>query len=400
MLIHGVAAAKICRLYVRYKTQGVSTDEITACDSTDDLRERYKGLFQIRLRLNKCLEARQQVHELYDDDDEGHATAIAYVEEQIHHVDALLANICQQLHDMRPCRADVDPAPDGDQRGTIGTARKKCRRKSRRNRRHTPSIEEECERLRAESTVLDAVREEALQKVCDAYECVCRIIEHDKGVSDDMRQILIQTQAKTGDLNEMYEIAGIICAGVMYTSPQIPKDPYVDIVNNTALERMAFFYHNDVTEDMLRAAVFSFQKGLIHKRELVRRLDKDVQFCLKLFQALFSSSSQYTTNASCDVIVSLRFGISCLVNSGTLACRPTDAIHRKALVGIYGEETMKDIEETTRRLIILYDEGAAWPADTSLPWAAIRLGTNDTYISDAHLASFMILGKTSKQPFL
>ena len=144
MLIHGVAAAKICRLYVRYKTQGVSTHEIKACDSTVDLCERYKGLFQIRLRLKQCLEARQEVHELYDDGDEGHATAIAYVEEQIHHVDALLANVCQQMHDVRPFRTDVHAAPDGDQSGTIITARKKCRRKSQRRVRQTPSIEDEC----------------------------------------------------------------------------------------------------------------------------------------------------------------------------------------------------------------------------------------------------------------
>ena len=84
-------------LYIKYKTYSVDDSQLYIQPSLP-ADENYRNLFLLQKRIQKCLDARMEVHRMYADDDMGHKNAIAYTEAQLATANSLLNKVCLDIH--------------------------------------------------------------------------------------------------------------------------------------------------------------------------------------------------------------------------------------------------------------------------------------------------------------
>lgn len=134
-------------LYLRYKLYNVCSQDIKTNQSLTP-QENYKIIFMLRRRIERCLQARQTVYQMYNDDDAGHLEAIEYTKKQLDTTTHLLNDICKQLKEQSNALENNQPTVAAEALPSISLT-KSQKKKKKSKQRLTPSdttLEAESER--------------------------------------------------------------------------------------------------------------------------------------------------------------------------------------------------------------------------------------------------------------
>ena len=174
-------------LYVRYKTYSVKDEDIRI-DSSLTPTQNYNALFVIHKRIQKCLDARIEVHTLYADDDQGHKTAIEYTRDQLKAADRLLTTICQ---DLKTSLQDEIQTPSSSNK-PADTSHRKVRRSKKKKRKATITPEDTLRALAEDEwSIVEQIHEQRIQSLHDVYRQIVEIVDKtDEAIVKPLREMI------------------------------------------------------------------------------------------------------------------------------------------------------------------------------------------------------------------
>ena len=371
------------RLYLHYKQNEVAPEHIKI-DHQLNFEQNYKHLFVARVKLRRCLSSRQHVQLLYGDDDPGHVAAIQFVKNALEKAEGLLKTLCQMPLSTDAQKTDKEELKDNDRPSMVSPPVQSSNK---------AVLEKECIK---ECDELDRIAAAANTKMVDLMARMHDFIRDDKDVTETMRTMLQQNMAPVENQHGVYIALVMIIARTTYAAQRIP--------------RISFFYHHDVSDDEIRAAIQTLQSQLVSKRDLTRTLlqqfeliatqhkqqdgTKFIGFGLQLFQRLYFARGHYTTTQSILIVSAIASLVKSLRDEHVYSYHEHDVISRRRFVFAHGEEKAVLFEDALRYLQQMYDNQAVLPM---IPW---------TYLLNAPKLDKMlldfgptILGRESRRMF-
>lgn len=333
------------RLYLRYKSQQVDKAEIYLRPEWTHAQN-YKALYKIFLRLNRCLESRQKVHELYADNDLGHVLAINYVEKQIAEVEKLLLSLNEQLQKSEEGHTEYDTVLNDEfvveeEETTTQTVR---------------LIREESRKEVDELAQMESI---AQDKAFDTMTRIMNFLRDDNEVSENLRQ-LVEDNITTSTNMHALLLSFIIMIVRAENMAHIPN------LNHF------LFYHVDISDTAIRDAMLRFQnEQIVSKRNLSHHLQQAyshsssntevgdrkefIGFGLRLFDDIFHGAGHFTTLNSILAVVNLTINTIIISHDARLhTCKERDVVCRRMLLDKYSDDVMDEMESAARKLVHRY----------------------------------------------
>lgn len=370
------------RLYLRYKSQQVDKAEIYLRPEWTHAQN-YKALYKIFLRLNRCLESRRKVHELYADNDPGHVLAINYVEKQIAEVEKLLLSLNDQLQKPEEGHTEYDTVLNDElvveeEGATTQTVRLL----------KEESIKEVDELAQMETIAQD--------KAFNTMTRIMNFLRDDTEVTGNLRQ-LVEDNITTSTNMHALLLSFIVMIVRAENMAHLPK-------LNSFL-----FYHVDISDTAIRDAMLRFQnEQIVSKRNLSHHLQQAythsssrtkvgdrkefIGFGLRLFDDLFHGAGHFTTLNSILAVVNLTINTIIISHDARLhTCKEIDAVCRRRLLEKYSDDVMDDMESAARTLVHRCNGGVVLE---KIPWSYL-IRTQD-YISALFFLRKQIMNRENR----
>lgn len=367
------------RLYLHYKAQQVDQAEIRLQPEWSNAQN-YKALFSIRLRLARCLASRKEVHDIYADEEPGHAFAISFVEKQMVQVDGLLQMVCAKME---------AASKDQEEEEALDT-----------ESIEEDGVEEELRAIQKESAkeVDELAQMESIShdKMLDIVHRIYKFISNDPAVTDNLRHMM---KANMDTLVNMHAVFFAFTVLAL----RIDKEAPIPQCNRF------LFYHIKVSDAAIRTSLLQFQQEqLVSKTALTHQLQqaytqvakhvgdrkKFIGFGLCLFCDLYDGAGFITTRYSISVVVALTITTAIWAHTEEpLQISALDIVCRRRLVEKYNAEEADAVEQAARALFCRYATDAEHTMD-KVPWAF--LFRTPYYIYSLHLVREQILNEGKK----
>lgn len=360
-------------LYVQYKTYNVESEELKIDTAATPLQN-YKTLFILRRKIEKCLQARRTVHQMYNDNDAGHQQAITFTEEQLSYTDQLLRAVCNEINAATKVEEEAaQPHDDGKEGLTLGPERQKKTKKMKKKKKRASvmpqandaELVKESER---EWQVLEELSRERIRLMQIAFHQIVGILSHE--IDKELARPLVETILTNQEAREkhMYILQCILCMALKRMF--VPADTPLTLQMTTSFSLASWNTAYPPSADALRDAVLSMCDEMLLKtrarddlvkncgwlgdRSTLMSFETIYRLAEYVFDTCFDLQGDYTTKSTVTVIMNVVESICLMVEisrSWTITMLEENARALAYFKKEYGETQVGLMEETLKHLI-------------------------------------------------
>ena len=403
-------------LYVQYKTYNVENEDLKIDTAATPLQN-YKTLFILRRKIEKCLQARRTVHQMYNDNDIGHRQAITFTEKQLSVTDQLLRAVCSEINN---AATKVEDEAASEKEGlTLGPERQKKTKKKKKKRAPVMPKANDAELVKEserEWQVLEELSQERIRLMQIAFHQIVDILSHeiDKELARPLNETILMNQG-AGE-HRMYILQCILCMALKRMF--VPADTPLTLQMTSSFSLASWNTAHPPSADALREAVLSMCDEMLLKTrardDLVKNCgwlgDRSTLMSFEtiyglaeyVFVTCFDLQGEYTTKSTVTVIMNVVESICLMVEisrSWTITMLEENARALAYFKKEYGETQVGLMEETLNHLISKIQPVP--PFHVRIAWGILR--RSSVFVLSVRTAQLSIAGNGERRvsvPFM